>query len=182
MPALRLPPPRRTSRASVLSRAAALSLGGLLALGLAGCADDDPQVVPAAPGSGTSEPATPSGTVTTPSDATPGEPVAADLTITVDDGAGRTASHSVTCEPAGGDVPDPEGACAALASSWATAFPPVPKDQACTMIFGGPERATVSGTVAGEQVLAEFNRSNGCEIDRWQLVEQILGPVAGTDS
>ena len=152
-----------------------------LALGLAACADqDDPQVVPAGPGSGTSEPATPS---TSPSGTTgTGAAVAADLTITVDDGTGATSSHTLTCEPAGGDVADPDAACAALASAWPAAFQPVPKDRACTMVFGGPEKATVTGTVGGETVLAELNRTNGCEIDRWTSLEPLLGPVGNPDS
>jgi hypothetical protein len=44
---------------------------------------------------------------------------------------------------------------------------PVPPSTPCTMIYGGPQKATISGTVDGQTVNAEFNRSNGCEIARW---------------
>lgn len=45
---------------------------------------------------------------------------------------------------------------------------------ACTMIFGGPEQATVVGIVNGEEVDAAFERSNGCELDRWQRMAVLL--------
>ena len=46
---------------------------------------------------------------------------------------------------------------------------------ACTQQFGGPETATVTGTFRGEKVNARFSRENGCEISRWQKVEELLG-------
>lgn len=50
----------------------------------------------------------------------------------------------------------------------------MPPDTACTMIFGGPEQATVVGKVDGEQVDAAFERSNGCELDRWDRLAPLL--------
>ena len=40
-------------------------------------------------------------------------------------------------------------------------------DIACTQIFGGPEEATIKGTIRGEPVDATFTRTDGCEIARW---------------
>ena len=79
---------------------------------------------------------------------------------------GEPVEATLTCDPAGGTHPDPEAACGVLTAN-ADALEPVPADAACTMIFGGPEQATVVGTVNGEQVDAAFERSNGCELDRW---------------
>jgi hypothetical protein len=45
---------------------------------------------------------------------------------------------------------------------------PVPSGSACTMIFGGPQKATITGTLDGQPVNASFERSNGCEIARWE--------------
>lgn len=54
---------------------------------------------------------------------------------------------------------------------------PVPADQACTMIYGGPETATITGTLRGKKVKASFSRSNGCEIDRWDQLVTALKPA-----
>ena len=77
---------------------------------------------------------------------------------------------TLTCDPAGGDHPNAEAACAKLAEAGAQIFEPVPADQACTMIFGGPQTATITGTFQGENVDASFSRANGCEIDRWDAL------------
>jgi hypothetical protein len=86
---------------------------------------------------------------------------------------GPSQEATLTCDPAGGTHPNPESACAVLAGD-ADALEPVPPDTACTMIFGGPEHATVVGKVAGEQVDAAFERSNGCELDRWDRLTPLL--------
>ncbi len=45
------------------------------------------------------------------------------------------------------------------------------------MIFGGPGKATVTGTLDGAAVDATFTRSGGCEIARWdRMVELGLIP------
>jgi hypothetical protein len=69
--------------------------------------------------------------------------------------------------------PSPEAACSALAAD-REALEPVPPDAACTMIFGGPEQATVVGVLDGEDVDAAFERSNGCELDRWDRMAALL--------
>jgi hypothetical protein len=51
---------------------------------------------------------------------------------------------------------------------------PVPDDVACTQQFGGPETATISGTLDGRRVDARFARTNGCEIARWEKVAPLL--------
>jgi hypothetical protein len=86
---------------------------------------------------------------------------------------GESFEATLTCDPAGGTHPRPEEACAALAAD-AEALEPVPADAVCTLIFGGPEQATVVGTLDGEQVDAAFERSNGCEIDRWDRMTVLL--------
>ena len=57
-------------------------------------------------------------------------------------------------------------------------FAPTDPTAACTMIYGGPGKATVTGTLDGAAVDATFTRSNGCEIDRWErMVELGLIPA-----
>ena len=96
---------------------------------------------------------------------------ATDLKIRVvaADGA-EPRTMTLTCDPAGGDHPNAKAACAKLAEAGAQTFEAVPADQACTMIFGGPQTATITGTFRGEDVDASFNRANGCEIDRWDTL------------
>ena len=97
-----------------------------------------------------------------------------ELVIRFSRGAGEDSTWRLTCDPPGGDHPDPVGACRALEANGASALPPVPKGMSCTMVFGGPERATVTGTWRGQTVSARFNRSNGCEISRWSKMVPLL--------
>ena len=102
-------------------------------------------------------------------------PAATVLAVTVwprgRDGEERTAT--LECDPAGGTHPTPEAACAALAAN-REALEPVPRDVACTQIYGGPARAEVVGTVDGERVSAELSRHNGCEIARWDALRPVV--------
>jgi hypothetical protein len=79
----------------------------------------------------------------------------------------------LTCDPAGGTHPRPVEACRLLTSD-PEALEPVPADAVCTMIFGGPEEATVVGVVNRQEVDAAFSRSNGCELDRWDRMAALL--------
>jgi len=130
-------------------RLAALFL--IAAAVLAGCGSDDPN--PAAPGHDT----------------------LAELVITVDDDgeAGAPARElKLTCHE-----PTDSQACGAAAGVSARDLAPTPPDTACTQIFGGPETATIKGTIRGEPVDATFSRSDGCEVERWKRVEALLAEV-----
>ena len=56
-------------------------------------------------------------------------------------------------------------------------FAPVPADTACAEIYGGPATARVDGVLDGRPVHATFNRTNACEMQRWDRVEALLGPA-----
>jgi len=96
------------------------------------------------------------------------------VTFRADDGAAALV-RELTCDPPGGDHPDPQRACQALADV-PDPFAPPPKGMICTEIYGGPERATVEGTWRGKSVRAEFSRTNGCEIARWDRLRAVLRP------
>jgi hypothetical protein len=85
------------------------------------------------------------------------------------DGAART--DAVDCRAATG-----RAFCRDLT---AKQLAPVPRDVACTQIFGGPATATVRGTLHGEPVNATFDLSNGCEIARWRRNAALLGQPPG---
>ena len=89
----------------------------------------------------------------------------ADLTVTVEDGA----AESVQC-----DAPEDSEVCGALADIDPKTFEPVPGDQACTQQYGGPETATVKGTLEGKEIDAKFSRVNGCEIARWEAAKPLF--------
>ena len=103
-----------------------------------------------------------------------------ELTVVVAGTGGGRQRYSLTCDPAGGDHPAPAAACRAL-DALDDPFAPVPADQACTEIYGGPQTASVTGTLRGEPVDAEFDRTNGCQIDRWDAHAALLG-AAGSDA
>jgi len=126
-----------------------VTLVAAAALAAAGCGEDDEQPASPAP-----------------------QAALADLSVSVDpDGSGaeKARTAEVTCEAAG----DSE-VCGAVAKLTADNFAPTGSDVACTQQFGGPETATVTGTLHGEKVDASFSRENGCEISRWQDVEPLL--------
>ncbi|MFW5899068.1 MAG: SSI family serine proteinase inhibitor [Jiangellaceae bacterium] len=97
------------------------------------------------------------------------------LTITVNTGTAEgSVEWTLRCGPPGGTHPDPGAACASLAEADPGVFDPVPPDQACTQIYGGPETATVTGELRGERLMAEFARNNGCEINRWDALADVF--------
>lgn len=123
--------------------------------------------------------ATPTGPPEPTGSGTP-DAIPARLTITLDEtGSGSPIEMTLTCSPTGGDHPDPEAACAVLAVVGAKAFAPPAKDEMCTEQYGGPQVATVVGTVDGTTVRARFSRTNGCEIGRWDTLAAVLGSSGG---
>jgi hypothetical protein len=83
---------------------------------------------------------------------------AAALSITIwPQGPGGPAVHRVV------RCPGP-ALCAKLTRA---AFAPVPPETMCSMVYGGPEQALVTGTLAGRKLYARFKRTNGCETARW---------------
>ena len=134
-----------------------------------------PVASPSAPGSAASSnsasstplPGTPSGAPT----GSPGGP--SQLTVVVDDGAGGTSTWSLTCDPTGGDHPDAEQACAAIEGQ-RSALNPVPKDRMCAQVYGGPQKATVTGTWRGEEIFAALSRTNACETARWDALVPLV--------
>ncbi|MGW1077563.1 SSI family serine proteinase inhibitor [Streptomyces sp. NPDC002537] len=99
------------------------------------------------------------------------------LTVTITDSGHPDARYELYCHPDGGTHPRVKQACRQLdgQTRWGQdPFAPVPKDANCTMVYGGPERAHVFGSWAGRPVSTQFNRSNGCEIARWNKFSELL--------
>jgi hypothetical protein len=100
------------------------------------------------------------------------------LTVTVRDaGPGADGTYELHCHPDRGSHPDPDGACAVLDQDtrWGRdTFAPVPEGSVCTMQYGGPATAHVTGTWAGRPVDARYDRSNGCQVSRWNRMVPLL--------
>jgi Subtilisin inhibitor-like len=89
--------------------------------------------------------------------------------------AGAHANVSVLrCDPPRGTVPRPAAACRTLAEAGRALFAPTPPGVACPQIYGGPQTAVVTGTLAGRPLWARFTRRDGCEVDRWKRVAFLL--------
>jgi hypothetical protein len=101
-------------------------------------------------------------------------PAASQLTVTARaDGAAAARTWKLTCDPSGGDHPDPARACAALDKA-KDPYAPVPEDAICTKIYGGPQTATITGTWNGAPVNATYSRADGCELARWQALAPVF--------
>lgn len=104
------------------------------------------------------------------------------LTVTFKaDQDAKALTWRLQCDPPGGDHPRTAEACAVLdaaASEGKDPFAATPKDHMCTFVYGGPQTATVEGTWNLAKVNASFERSNGCEISRWNAIAPVLEPAA----
>jgi hypothetical protein len=108
--------------------------------------------------------------------AAPG-PEGASLTVKVQPkgSKGPTRRTRIECERLG------EGSerCRRLGYLTAERLAPVPPDIACAEIYGGPARARVTGKLRGERIDARFDRTDACEIKRWNDNTALLGGALG---
>lgn len=147
-----------------------LGLIAVLAVVAASCGDDDP--VPTTGGSSEVDPPT------------------AEITVVLDGGEFNGGSYTLSCRP---DAPqivpvvdgiDPGTACQRLqdesVSDWLVNGPD--PDQVCTEVYGGPQRATITGTIEDRPVQTEVDRTNGCGIDTWdRLLAGVLPATIGAE-
>jgi hypothetical protein len=87
---------------------------------------------------------------------------------------------TLRCNPARGTLARPRVACRKLAAGGRRLFDGVPKNVACTQIYGGPQVARVVGVVRGVRVQAVLNRTDGCQIARWDRLSSWLLPAGGS--
>jgi hypothetical protein len=103
------------------------------------------------------------------SEAPAGTAPATNLVVTVDQdgphGSQRAKTVRLRCPGAG---------CALTRRLTVKDFAPPRPDVACNMIYGGPETATVKGTLRGSHIQASFSRTDGCQTSRWERVKALL--------
>jgi hypothetical protein len=90
---------------------------------------------------------------------------------------GHPLTWSLGCGPAVGTLPRPARACRLL-RALRDPFAPLPPDEVCTQIYGGPQVALVRGTYLGLRIWRYFKRNDGCQIARWNRV-MFLFPASG---
>lgn len=54
-----------------------------------------------------------------------------------------------------------------------------PADQACTMQYGGPDEAFITGEIDGEAVDVTITRADGCQIAAWESLVGLIPPGIG---
>ncbi|MGW3416617.1 SSI family serine proteinase inhibitor [Streptomyces phaeochromogenes] len=100
------------------------------------------------------------------------------LTVTVSKaGGGMDGTFELDCHPAGGSHPDARAACDQLdrKTTWGKdPFAPAAPGGMCTMQYGGPATAHVTGSWSGRPVDATYARADGCEIARWDALVPVL--------
>lgn len=117
------------------------------------------------------------GPVVLPASSAPAPSARSSLTISVAATHGATPRRwTLTCSPAGGTHPHPQTACATLGSV-KDPFAPVPPHIMCTMIFSGPQTASITGTWDGKRVSASYARDNGCQTARWDKLATVLDGI-----
>ena len=50
------------------------------------------------------------------------------------------------------------------------------ESQVCAEVYGGPQHASISGSVGGQSVDVSIDRSDACGVQSWQSLEWLLGP------
>lgn len=125
--------------------ARALTLAAVVVLAVVGCGDEDDEGDGAPAGGGT------------------------ELEITLDPDGPRGEEPMVASEAC--DAGAFHAHCARLKP---TDLAPLDPATPCTEIFGGPDVVTIEGTIDGEEVNAALNRSNGCEIERFDRLVPLL--------
>ena len=113
----------------------------------------------------------------------------ADLTILIARPYADSVSYGLVCGPAGASLEgdpeiDPARACSALSEAAVRQrlLEGPPAERACTLIYGGPEQAFITGTLDGAPVDARVSRDDGCGIADWeQLLADLLVAVGEGD-
>ncbi|MDT0331003.1 SSI family serine proteinase inhibitor [Nocardiopsis lambiniae] len=181
---------QHTIATALPTRLAALAALGLL---LTACGNEPTEVGAPAPGSDESSPSAPDqdapseeGDGTEPQENEPADG-SSDIELTIErslgDEDGLTPESgfeegvwTLTCAPESGDHPDPEAACAEIEEVGTDPFLLDTSTMTCTMQIGGPEVVRVTGHIEDTEIDTEFNKRNGCEIDRFSEVEAVINP------
>jgi hypothetical protein len=79
---------------------------------------------------------------------------------------------TLQCEPAGGNVPDPQSACRRLLAQRSIFSPPA-HHVMCPQIMSDAPAFLVSGTFLGQKV-HETIQAGGCDLGKWSVLHKIF--------
>jgi hypothetical protein len=74
-----------------------------------------------------------------------------------------------------GYIKDAAAACETAEASREVLIHGPPDNVACAEIYGGPQRARITGTLEGQRVDLEVTREDGCAIALWDELQPLLG-------
>lgn len=101
------------------------------------------------------------------------------LTVRYDDGGGHVRTYRLDCDRRSAEGADRSAGCRRLAEIGGPE-PAVAPGEACSMIYGGPQTAEVSGMWNGHPVHERYRRTNGCEVNRWsRMLPALPNPNRG---
>jgi hypothetical protein len=90
-------------------------------------------------------------------------------------GVGDPKTWTLRCDPPGGNFPNAEEACDKL-DDLDQPFAETPMEAVCTEQDGGDQLASVQGVYRDEGISTRFDRTDGCEIARWDLHAFLFAP------
>jgi hypothetical protein len=112
-----------------------------------------------------------------------GDGPATSLRVEVRPAPGATPRRAtLTCDgspAATGFIADSRAACDLVtvdAKARARLVSGAPAHQVCTQLYGGPQRAEVTGRITGRPVEVTVTRADGCGVADWSLLQPLLGP------
>lgn len=149
----------------------------IMVVALASCGGGSDEPIPVEPDGGIGDGAGPP----------PGTGADVDLEITIDHPDVDAYAYRIICDGEtatieGSDAIDAEEACNQLSqeSVQERLAEGPPADRVCTEIYGGPDTATIVGSIDGRSVDTVFDRVNGCGIAEWdELLGDVLPPAIG---
>jgi hypothetical protein len=101
----------------------------------------------------------------------PADDSSTELTVTVDpDGTGGEQARVAEVACPG----DEQAVCDAVAATPDDPGAPIDPQTPCTEVYGGPDSLFVEGTLRGEPIESAFSRENGCEIERFDRLAELL--------
>ncbi|WP_333771953.1 SSI family serine proteinase inhibitor, partial [Streptomyces sp. IBSBF 2435] len=97
------------------------------------------------------------------------------LTVTYDNGDGQPVTRTLHCGALWRTEASAEeqNACGRL-DELGGPLAPVRTGQMCSMIYGGPQTAHVTGSWHGRPVDESYRRTDGCEVARWNRMMPAL--------
>lgn len=171
--------PRRQSQIrgwALLARGAALVACGIFAVACGSAAAPGTTAPGTGAGQTGAQKPAPSASITTSpgtdgsASPAPAGPATVSLSVSL---AGSNARHwTLQCEPAGGNVADPQSACHRLLTQRSIFSPPA-HHVMCPQIMSDAPAFLVSGTFLGQKV-HETIQAGGCDLGKWSVLHKIF--------